>query len=156
MFPTKFQLNLTYRSRANVVSRFSSWPLWWPSWILEQKLAILNLHVTPMPPTKFSLNPNYPSGAEMVWRFSRQPACGAIYLRYGTRTTLAILNLYVASMPPTKFQLNLTYGLGGDVVWRFSRWPTWRPSWISEWNAFSYPRSPYGPNASHQVWAQSD
>ena len=32
MPPTKFQLNLTYDSRADVVSRFSSWP---PSWILE-------------------------------------------------------------------------------------------------------------------------
>ena len=35
MPPTKFQLNLTCRSRANVVSRFSSWPPWRQSWILE-------------------------------------------------------------------------------------------------------------------------
>ena len=35
MPPTKFQLNPTYCSRAYVVSRLSSWPPWWPSWILE-------------------------------------------------------------------------------------------------------------------------
>ena len=33
--PTKFQLNPTYRSRAYVISRLSSLPLWQPSWILE-------------------------------------------------------------------------------------------------------------------------
>ena len=36
-------------------------------------LAILNLHVTPMPPTKFGLNPTYRSGVDVVWRFSRWP-----------------------------------------------------------------------------------
>ena len=30
------------------------------------------------------------------------------------------------------------------------------PSWISEWDDFSNSNSPCGPNASHQVWAQSD
>ena len=34
--PTKFRLNPTYRSGAYVVCRFSRWPQWWPSWILEQ------------------------------------------------------------------------------------------------------------------------
>ena len=37
MPPTNFQLNQTYHSRADVVSRFSSWPLWRQSWILEWK-----------------------------------------------------------------------------------------------------------------------
>ena len=35
-------------------------------------LAILNLHVTPMPRTKFWLNPTYHL-ADKVWRFSRWP-----------------------------------------------------------------------------------
>ena len=39
----------------------------------ETNLAILNLHVTPMPPTIFGLNPTYPSGADVVWRFSSWP-----------------------------------------------------------------------------------
>ena len=29
-------------------------------------LAILNLHVAPMPPTKFQLNPSYDSGGDVV------------------------------------------------------------------------------------------
>ena len=36
-------------------------------------LAVLNLHVSPMPPTKFQLNPNYPSGTGVVSRFSNWP-----------------------------------------------------------------------------------
>ena len=35
MSPTKFWLNLTYRSGADKVWRFSSRPSWVPSWILE-------------------------------------------------------------------------------------------------------------------------
>ena len=58
-------------------------------------------------------------------------------------------------MPSIKFQLNPTYGLG-DVVWRFPRQPTWRSSWISEWNDFNNSKPPCGPNAIHQVGAQSD
>ena len=34
--PTKFQLNPTYRLGADVVPRFSRWPPWWTSWILER------------------------------------------------------------------------------------------------------------------------
>ena len=53
MLPTKFQLDLTYCSGADVVSRFSRWP---QSWILERKdFAILNLHVTPIPPSLASI-----------------------------------------------------------------------------------------------------
>ena len=36
-------------------------------------LAILHLHVAPIPPTKFWLNLNYHSEADEVWRFSRWP-----------------------------------------------------------------------------------
>ena len=35
MSPKKFGLNPTYCLGAEVVWRFSRWPLWWPSWILE-------------------------------------------------------------------------------------------------------------------------
>ena len=44
----------------------------WPSWKSERSdLAILNLHVFPMPPKHFRLNPTYRSGADVVWRVSR-------------------------------------------------------------------------------------
>ena len=59
-------------------------------------------------------------------------------------------------MPPIKFQLNPTYRSKADVVSRFSSWPPWRPSWILEQNQFSNSKSPCHPNASHQVWTQSD
>ena len=90
--PTKFQLNPIYRSKADVVSRFSSWPQWRPSCILEQKLAILNLHVTPLPPTKFGLNSTYRSGAKVVWRFSNWPPWRPSWI--SERTILAFLNRY--------------------------------------------------------------
>ena len=35
MPPTKIQLNQTYQSGADVVSRLSRWPPWQPSWIFE-------------------------------------------------------------------------------------------------------------------------
>ena len=69
---------------------------------------------------------------------------------------LAVLNLHVLTMPPIKFQLKLTYDLAGDVVSRISRWPLWQPSRIPEPNEFSNSESLCRPNASHQVWAQSD
>ena len=37
-------------------------------------LAVLNLHVSPMPLTKFQLNPSYRSGADVISRFSRWPS----------------------------------------------------------------------------------
>ena len=36
MPPTKFQLKLTYRSGGDVVSTFSGWPPWRPSWISQR------------------------------------------------------------------------------------------------------------------------
>ena len=58
-------------------------------------LAVLNLHITPMPSTK----PTYYSGADEVWRFSRWPPWGP--LRYRNRTIFAILNLYVLQCLPS-------------------------------------------------------
>ena len=101
-------------------------------------LAVLNLYVAYMPPIRFQLNPTNGFGGDVV-----------------KEEILAILNLHASSMHPAKFQLNLTYRSEGDVVW-FSRWLPWRPVWISEQNNFSNSESPCLPNASHQVWAQSD
>ena len=35
---------------------------------------------------------------------------------------------------------------------RFSRWLSWRPSWIYDWNNFSYFWSISHPTASYHVW----
>ena len=93
---------------------------------------------------------------EQTWFEDFQDGQHRGHLGYQNGTILAILILYVAPMPPIKFQLHQTYSLGGDVVWRFSRWLIWRPSWILEQKDFNNSKSPCGPNASHQVWAQSD
>ena len=42
----------------------------------------------------------------------------------------------------------------GDVKKRFSRWRPWPPSWISDWNNFSYFRSTSHPDAFYQVSSQ--
>ena len=48
---------------------------------------------------------------------------------------LAIFDLQVTVMLPTKFQINWPFGSGEEAKNRFSMWP---PSWISDWNDFSY------------------
>ena len=42
-------------------------------YMIETIIAVLNLHVSPMPPTKFRLNPPYHLGADADWRFSKWP-----------------------------------------------------------------------------------
>ena len=59
---------------------------------------------------------------------------------------------HLTLMLPIKFQVNWPFG-SGEVKNRFSRWPQGHPSWISEWNDFSYfliYKSPH-PDASYQV-----
>ena len=48
---------------------------------------------------------------------------------------LAIFDLQVTLMLPTKFGVSWPFGTGEEAKNRFSRW---RPSWISDWNDFSY------------------
>ena len=61
-----------YLSESDVVCRVSRLPPWPPSRILElNNLAILNLHVTPVPPIKFRLNLTYCLGGDVVCRISR-------------------------------------------------------------------------------------
>ena len=81
-------------------------------WILElNDLAILNLHVTPMPHIKFGLNLS--SVWEEMWfeEFQNSP-----HLGYWNRTIVATLNLHNTPMPPIKFKLNRTYHSGADMV----------------------------------------
>ena len=96
MPPTKFQLNPTYRSRADVVSRFSSWLPWQP-WILEWNQF------------SNSKSPCHPNASFQIWAQS--------YLQFGSRHGLKILK-------------SATLG----------------PSWISERNNFLC-----CSDASHQV-----
>ena len=91
-----------------------------------------------------------------MWFEDFQDGCHGGHRGYQNRTILAILNLHAAPMTSVKFTLHRIYCSGADNNWRLSRWLTWWPSWISERNDFSNFKSPWGPYASHQVWAQSD
>ena len=111
---------------------------WWLSWLSDHQttskapilelndLAILNLHVTPIPPIKFRLNLTYCLGQR--WLKDFQDGCHGGHLGYQNRTILAILNLHAAPMLSTKFPLHPTYGSGGNNNWKLSRWLPWGPS----------------------------
>ena len=118
--PTKFQLNLTYRSRANVISRYSSWPPWQQSRILEwNQFSNSKSSCYPNASNRGWAKSNLPFGKfGSVWRLFKMTTMGdgGRHLGYQNGTILAILYLCVATMPSIKFQLNLTYSLGGDVV----------------------------------------
>ena len=142
---------------SDVVWRIWRLPPWPQPWILEPNdLAILNLHVTPMPtppPTpsiKFRLNLTYGFGGDVAWSISRYQM--AIW----NRPILAILNFNKTPVPLIKFKLSQSYRSWADVIWRFSRWlPRW-PSWISKRNNFSNSKSPSCPDAFHKVSAPSE
>ena len=147
MPPTKFQINPTNRFGADVVSRFSRWSPWLPSWILEGN-EFSNSKSPKSPqclPT--SLGSIQLTVREQTWFEDFQDGHRGSHLGYWNRMILATLNVYVAPMPSIKFQLNPNYGLGRDVFLRFSRWPTWQPFWISDWNDFSNSKPPSDPNA---------
>ena len=71
------------------------------------------------------------------------------HLGFLIRTILAI-DLQVTLTLPIKFRVNWSFGSGEEAK-RFSWWPTWRPSWISDQNDFSYFWSTGHSYASYQV-----
>ena len=72
----------------------------------EMNLAILNLHVFPMPPAKFRLKLTCGFGGYVVEEFRH-----GVHLGYRNETIIAILCIHVAPMPPTKFGLNPTFNV---------------------------------------------
>ena len=62
--------------------------------------------------------------------------------------------LQVTPILSTKFQVNWPFGSGQEAKNRFSRWWPLRPSWISDWNDFSYFWFTNHPDDSYQVWSQ--
>ena len=72
---------------------------------------------------------------EKKWKIGFQDGCHGGHLGFPTSMILAIFDLDVTLMLPTKFGVNWPFDWGEEVKTRFSRW---RPSWISDWNAFSY------------------
>ena len=93
---------------SDIVWRVSRLLPWLPSWILElNDVAILNLHVTPMPP----ISSIWLTVWEEMWfeKFQDGHHNSYMYLGYWNRTILAILNFHTTPMPPIKFKLNQTY-----------------------------------------------
>ena len=120
----------------------------------EMILAILILHVAPMPSTRFSLNLTLGSGADVLSRCSSWPPRQPTWI--AKRNMFSNSESLYTPMLPIKFRYNPTYGLGGDVILRISKWPPWQPSWTLEQNEFSNSESLCLSNASHQVSTQSD
>ena len=119
MLPTKFWLNPTCHSGADVVWRFS-----WRLSLKSEQNDFSNSESLCRSDTfhQVSAQSNY-----RFWKISRWPP-------WRNETILAISNLYVSPMPSTEYHLNPTCRSGADVVWRFSRWLPWRSSWITEQN----------------------
>ena len=65
-----------------------------------------------------------------------QDGCHGGHLGFPIQT--AVLDLQVTPMLPTKFRVEWPFSSGEEAKNRFSRWLSWRPSWISDRDDFSY------------------
>ena len=106
-------------------------------------LAILNLHVAPMP------HPNQVGIQSYIWLRRRFHLKN---LKNLYRTILVTLNLNVAIMPLTKIH-SIQY-VSGETAWKISR--PLQSSWILQQKDFSDSESLCGLDFSHQVSVQSN
>ena len=97
MPPTKFGLNLTYHSGADMAWIFSWWPPWRPFWISERKDFSNSESLC-------CSDASNQVSAQSDLRFGRR--CGHLGCR--NRMILVILTLHVAPVTPTKFGLSLS------------------------------------------------
>ena len=72
---------------------------------------------------------------EKKFKTDFQDGCHSLNLGFPIATIWAIFYLQVTPMLPTKFRVNWPFSSEEEGKKRFSRWP---PSWISDWNNFSY------------------
>ena len=89
-----------------------------------------------MLPTKFQVNWLLGLGEEAKKDFQDGHHGG--HLGFPVSMILATFDLQVTLMRPSKFGVNRPFGSGEEEKNRFSRWRPWRPTWISDWNNFSY------------------
>ena len=129
MLPTMFQVNWPFRS-GDAKNRFSRWRPWRPSWTSDRN------DLTLMLTTQFRVNWPFGSGEERNIYFQDDSHGGN--LGFPFKTISAIFDLLVTPMLPTKFQVDWPFGSREKAKNRFSRWLPQRPSWISDWNIFSY------------------
>ena len=154
--PLMFKLNQTYRSVADVISRFSRWLPWWPPWISERNH--FSNSKSPCNPNAFhQVSP--PSDLPFGNRYQLKTYKieeGAVVRRFSRRLTiLAILNLYRSDISNQVLtQSDLWFGRRCRL--KNFKMAAMRPSWISEWNDFSNSESLCHRDASHHVLAQSN
>ena len=134
--PYQVLSQLAFSSGEGAKNRFSRRPPWHGGHLrfpIRTILANIDLQVTPILPTKFRVNWPFCSGEEAKIGFQ-----DGHHLGFPIGTILAIFDLQVSPMFPTKFKVNKPFRSGEEAKNRFSRWPSWRPSWISDRNDFSY------------------
>ena len=118
-----------------------------------------------MPPTMFKLNQTSRSVADVIWTVSRwlpwwlswiserkhfsnskSPCCPDAFHRFRSIRLTVQAQTTIEDFQDDRRRCCLI----------ILSCLTWRPSWILELNDSSNSKSRCGPNASHQVWAQSD
>ena len=87
------------------------------------------------------------------WKIDFQDGHHIGHLGFPIGRILAIFDLKVTPMLPIKFQVNWPLG-SEEAKNRFSGRLLWWPSWISDWNYFSYFWSTSHPDDSCQVLCQ--
>ena len=121
----------------------------------ERFFAILNLNVALMPSIKCGLNLDYGLGGVSFeeCQDGRDDPGGQLECQNGTN--LAVLNLHVSLKPRTRFQLN---HLPFESRCRFKIFKLATLAAILDLGTEQIysSKSPCHPNASHQVWAQSN
>ena len=97
-------------------------------------LAIFDLQVTPMLPSFLASLESIGLSVQKKRKIDFQDGRHGGHLGLPISMILAIFVLQVTLMLPSKFGVNCPFG-SGEAKNRFSRW---RPSWISDWQDFSY------------------
>ena len=134
MLHTKFRVIWPYSSSEEGKNRFSRCS---PSWIFDRN----NFSYFYIYKSSRHFPPIFKSTGPLVQeikrkkRVSRWPISDPNNLSYSRST---ILDLQVTRMLPTKFRVKWPFSSGGEAKNKFSRCLSWRPSWISDRDDFSY------------------
>ena len=150
LLPSRFGVNWPFGSGEEAKNRFSRWLPWRPSWISDRNDLSYFWSIS-------HPNASYRVWSQLAFGFRRrsekdfQDGCNGGHLGFPIGTILAIFDLQVTPMLPSKFGVIWPFG-SGEAKNRFS---IWRPSWISNRDAFSYFWSTSHPDASYQVRIES-
>ena len=135
MLPTQFKVNKPFGSGEEVKNRFSRWLPWRPSWISNQN-DFSQFQSISHPDASYQVS------SQLAFGFRRrsekkdfQDGHHGGHNGFPISMLLVNFDLQVTLMHPTKFGVNRPFSSGVEEKNRFSRW---RPSWISDWNYFSY------------------